>query len=108
MAGEGFTPVRLSDDGRGIAQAEGKVVFVRGALPGETVEAERVAVHRRFDEAELLTVREAAPERVTPPCAHYGECGGCDPASCAGGPARAQGGRAHGGPAPGQDRPCPR
>ena len=66
MAGEGFTPVRLSDDGRGIAQAEGKVVFVRGALPGETVEAERVAVHRRFDEAELLTVREAAPERVTP------------------------------------------
>ena len=78
MAGEGFTPVRLSDDGRGIAQAEGKVVFVRGALPGETVEAERVAVHRRFDEAELLAVREAAPERVTPPCAHYGECGGCD------------------------------
>ena len=42
------------------------------------MEAERVAVHRRFDEAELLTVREAAPERVTPPCAHYGECGGCD------------------------------
>ena len=78
MAREVFTPVRLSDDGRGIAQADGKVVFVRGALPGETVEAERVAAHRRFDEAELLSVREAAPERVTPPCSHYGECGGCD------------------------------
>ena len=78
MAREIFTPVRLSDDGRGIAQADGKVVFVRGALPGETVEGERVAVHRRFDEAELLTVHEAAPERVTPPCPHYGECGGCD------------------------------
>lgn len=78
MAREVFTPVRLSDDGRGIAQANGKVVFVRGALAGETVEAERVAAHRRFDEAELLSVSEAAPERVTPPCAHYGECGGCD------------------------------
>ena len=78
MAREVFTPVRLSDDGRGVAQADGKVVFVRGALPGETVEAERVATHRRFDEAEVLTVQEAAPERVTPPCPHYGECGGCD------------------------------
>jgi len=78
MAREVFRPVRLSDDGRGIAQADGKVVFVRGALPGETVEAERVATHRRFDEAELLTVQAAAPERVTPPCPHYGECGGCD------------------------------
>ena len=70
MAREVFTPVRLSDDGRGIAQVDGKVVFVRGALSGETVEAERVAVHRRFDEAELLSVLEAASERVTPPCAH--------------------------------------
>ena len=78
MAREVFTPVRLSDDGRGIAQADGKVVFVRGALPGETVEAERVVAHRRFDEAELLAVLEAARERVTPPCPRYGECGGCD------------------------------
>lgn len=78
MAGEIFTPVRLSDDGRGIAQVDGKVVFVRGALPGETVEARRVATHRRFDEAELLSVRDAAPERVTPPCPRYGACGGCD------------------------------
>lgn len=78
MAGEVVTPVRLSDDGRGIAQIDGKVVFVRGALPGETVEAKRVAAHRRFDEAELLSVRAAAPERVPPPCPRYGACGGCD------------------------------
>ncbi len=78
MAGEIFTPVRLSDDGRGIAQVDGKVVFVRGALPGETVEARRVATHRRFDEAELLSVRDAAPERVPAPCPRYGACGGCD------------------------------
>ena len=78
MSKETYTVARLGDDGRGIAQVDGKVVFVRGALPGETVEAERVAAHRRFDEAELLTVREAAPKRATPPCPRYGECGGCD------------------------------
>ncbi|WP_416140355.1 TRAM domain-containing protein [Halomonas sp. HK25] len=70
---------RLTHDGRGLAHdAAGKALFVEGALPGERVEA---AVHRtrkRFDEAHVREVLEASPERVTPPCAHFGRCGGCD------------------------------
>ncbi|GEK72362.1 MULTISPECIES: TRAM domain-containing protein [Halomonas] len=69
----------LAHDGRGVGRlGDGKTVFVDGALPGERVE---IAVHRtrqRFDEAHVREVVEASPERVTPPCAHYGTCGGCD------------------------------
>ncbi|SDI79081.1 TRAM domain-containing protein [Billgrantia gudaonensis] len=70
---------RLAHDGRGVAHAaDGKTLFVAGALPGERVEA---AVHRarkRYDEGHVRTVLEASPQRVAPPCAHYARCGGCD------------------------------
>lgn len=69
----------LAHDGRGVARTPaGKTVFVEGALPGETVQA---AVHRtrkRFDEAHVREVVAPSPERVSPPCPHYGHCGGCD------------------------------
>ncbi len=69
----------LAHDGRGVGRlADGKTVFVDGALPGERV---GIAVHRnrqRFDEAHVRELIEASPERVSPPCAHFGTCGGCD------------------------------
>jgi 23S rRNA (uracil1939-C5)-methyltransferase len=64
-------------DGRGIAATDGKKVFVAGALPGETVRFVRRKRRRNFDEAELLEVIEASPERIEPRCAVYGRCGGC-------------------------------
>jgi 23S rRNA (uracil1939-C5)-methyltransferase len=67
----------LSHEGRGIARVGGKTMFVEGALPGERVRARCLQVHRRYDEAWAEAVLAAAPERVTPPCAHYGICGGC-------------------------------
>ncbi|MFC0269435.1 TRAM domain-containing protein [Kushneria aurantia] len=70
---------RLAHDGRGVARdADGKTLFVDRALPGERVE---VAVHTqrgRFDEAHVRRVLTASPERVEPPCSHFGRCGGCD------------------------------
>ncbi len=70
---------RLAHDGRGVSHnLAGKTVFVDQALPGEQVE---VAVHvtrKRFDEAHIKTLMTASPQRVTPPCGHFGHCGGCD------------------------------
>ncbi|MGM0535639.1 MAG: TRAM domain-containing protein [Pseudomonadota bacterium] len=69
----------LAHDGRGVARSvRGKTVFVEGALPGEQV---RVAVHRsrkRFDEAHVRELVQVSAERVEPPCAYFGRCGGCD------------------------------
>ncbi len=68
----------LSHDGRGVARhADGKTVFISGALPGETVLAEPTARSRRFDEARTLEVLDASPDRVVPRCPHFGTCGGC-------------------------------
>ena len=69
---------RLSHEGRGIAHREdGKLVFVDGALPGERVMAQITFTHKKYDEAATVTVLEAANDRVAPPCAHFGVCGGC-------------------------------
>ena len=68
----------LSHDGRGVARrADGKAVFISGALPGERVMAKQTARSRSFDEAATLEVLVASPDRVEPRCPHFGTCGGC-------------------------------
>lgn len=65
--------------GKGLGHlADGMVVMVSGVLPGETVMVRETKVCRGHREASLLRVLEEVPERVTPPCAYYGRCGGCD------------------------------
>lgn len=67
----------LDHEGRGVAHVGGKAVFVDGALPGESVRFRRTRRQRRYDEAVVVEVLRAAPERVTPRCRHFGICGGC-------------------------------
>ena len=66
----------LTHEGEGVVRG-GKTAFVAGALPGETISFVRRRVHRQHDEAEWLSVLEAAPTRVAPRCPHFGVCGGC-------------------------------
>ena len=70
----------MSQEGRGIASRQGKVVFVSGALQGETVLAQCTAVKRDYDEAlmvGLVAATDAARERIEPDCPLYRDCGGC-------------------------------
>ena len=64
-------------DGRGVVRSPGKTVFVHGAITGETVKFVRRKKKRNYDEADLLEILEAVPERVEPLCASFGNCGGC-------------------------------
>src|SRR3989344_2933230 len=68
----------LSHDGRGVARINGKTTFIEGALPGETVRLRYLQRHKRYDESELAELLAPSPDRVAPPCPHYGACGGCD------------------------------
>ena len=87
-----FTVDKLSHDGRGVAiygngfgeaqghitDKHGKKVFISFALPGETVEAKLTNSRASFEEADAVAVTaDAHPERQTPPCPHFGVCGGC-------------------------------
>lgn len=73
-----ITITALGNSVGGISSAEGrKTVFVRGALPGETVRCRISSEKKTRIEAELLEVIEASPHRVTPFCEYFGKCGGC-------------------------------
>jgi 23S rRNA (uracil1939-C5)-methyltransferase len=67
----------VTHDGRGIADTDGKKVFIAGALEGETVTYQRRKFRRNFDEAELLEVHESSSDRIEAKCEAFGRCGGC-------------------------------
>jgi tRNA/tmRNA/rRNA uracil-C5-methylase (TrmA/RlmC/RlmD family) len=68
---------RLAPTGEGVAHDSGKVVFVDGALPEETVDAEVFAEKARYARAAAVEIREPSPER-RPVDAHSAACGGTD------------------------------
>ena len=64
-----------------VARADdGRVVFVRHALPGERVAAVITAETTSFLRADAVEILEASSDRVEPPCPYAGpgRCGGCD------------------------------
>ena len=64
-----------------VARAEdGRVVFVRHALPGERVLATLTEETKSYLRADAVQIIDPSPERVQPPCPHAGpgRCGGCD------------------------------
>ncbi|MCO6048539.1 class I SAM-dependent RNA methyltransferase [Mesorhizobium sp. RP14(2022)] len=69
---ETLTIERLAAGGDGLAHRGGKPVHVPFTLPGEEAEV-------RFDAdgAHLLSLLRASPQRVEPPCRHFGTCGSC-------------------------------
>ena len=63
----------LAQGGRGVARANGYVVFVAGALPGDRVRARLVKSKRGYGEAVRTELIAASPERVPDACVHGGE-----------------------------------
>ena len=73
-----LTVGELAHGGAALARVDGRVVFVEGAIPGETVEAE--VTHRRKDfwRAQATAVLDPAAARIDPPCPYFkAGCGGC-------------------------------
>ena len=66
----------IGSNGDGVAHVDGKPVFVPSALPGDRLCVRLTA--RRGDGYAAATVAEHhLSERATPPCPHFGRCGGC-------------------------------
>jgi len=69
--------VDLTHDGCGVADVDGRRIFVPDALPGELAEVALRKRRRKLQEAELVRIVEPSPERVAPECEYFGRCGGC-------------------------------
>ena len=71
----------VAHGGHCVARHQGRVIFVRLALPGELVKVRLTEVRPgSFCRGEVVSVLRADPERVEAPCVHFhpGGCGGCD------------------------------
>ena len=75
-----LTPERLVAGGDAMARdADGRVVFVDGALPGEVVEVEIDVAKKDFARGRVVEIIEPSPLRDSPSCSHRRNgCGGCD------------------------------
>ena len=84
-----FNVERLSHEGRGIArygndpnhplEKQGKSVFIRFALPNETVKVQITRQVSKLEEADCIELLgEPHPQRIDPICPHFGRCGGCN------------------------------
>jgi len=60
--------------------ADGRVVFVRHALPGEQVRVAVTEERRSYIRADAVEILQSSPARIEPPCPYAGpgRCGGCD------------------------------
>ena len=65
--------------GKVLGRHKGRPIFVPYAIPGERVTARIVEDKRSYANAEGVQLLKASPDRVRPPCPHFGpgRCGGC-------------------------------
>ncbi|MGO9614674.1 MAG: 23S rRNA (uracil(1939)-C(5))-methyltransferase RlmD [Dissulfurispiraceae bacterium] len=54
-----------------------KIVFVKGALPSETVEVKIEAEKKDYYIASVVQIHKASPYRISPTCQYFTSCGGC-------------------------------
>jgi 23S rRNA (uracil1939-C5)-methyltransferase len=67
----------MAHGGEAVARLDGKTYFVGGTMPGERVTGEVVRDKGNWARLRLVEIEEPAPDRVTPPCPHFDQCGGC-------------------------------
>ena len=72
-----LTADKAAFEGHAIARWNSFVVFVEGAVPGDTVNARIFKKKKQFAHARTIDIVSPSPHRVEARCAHFGVCGGC-------------------------------
>lgn len=73
----GVTITDIGSEGNAIAKVDDMVLFVPGMIPGDVVDVRVTKKKKRYMEGVALEVITPSPSRITPPCSHFGICGGC-------------------------------
>lgn len=68
---------KLDHFGNGLAKVENQYIFVKNALPKETVKIEITKVKKKFLNAKAIKIITPTVDRVSVPCPYYEVCGGC-------------------------------
>jgi 23S rRNA (uracil1939-C5)-methyltransferase len=67
----------LAYGGKGVAKVDNFVIFVKNAIPGQSVKALIYKKRRGYAEARPVKVIKESPNYTVPPCDHFEYCGGC-------------------------------
>lgn len=71
------TVENMAQDGMGVARVDGRVLFVHGAVPGETCRVQLLKVNKTVAFAKIAEILTPSPHRVASDCPHFPRCGGC-------------------------------
>ena len=69
---------RMNHEGRGIGYINGKVTFIKNALPEEVVVCEVLEEKKNYNVAQVINYKKISKKRVKPFCPYYEICGGCN------------------------------
>ncbi len=75
-----FENIEITDigaEGKALAKADGRVIFVRGGIPGDVMDIQITKKRRKYMEGIPLHIYKHGDMRVKPFCKHFGICGGC-------------------------------
>jgi len=68
---------KLIYGGDAMGHHDGATVFVPFGLAGEMVRVEPSERRKKFLRGRIVQILEPSPDRIKPPCPHFGVCGGC-------------------------------
>jgi len=66
-----------ASEGVAVARVEGKVLFVKNAVPGDIADVQVVKKRSSYLEGIPLVFHHYSDKREEPVCSHFGLCGGC-------------------------------
>jgi 23S rRNA (uracil1939-C5)-methyltransferase len=67
----------MASEGKCVSHVDGKVIFLEGCAPGDTVDAALTKIKSSYLEGRVTQIRQLSPDRAQPFCMHFGLCGGC-------------------------------
>ena len=68
----------IADKGKAVGRdAEGMVVFVENAAPGDIVDVKLHKEKSGYSEGTTIKIHQLSPDRTEPFCEHFNLCGGC-------------------------------
>jgi 23S rRNA (uracil1939-C5)-methyltransferase len=74
---EKVTITDIGAEGKAIAKADGRILFVPFGIPGDVVDVQVNSARKKYYEGYIVRYHEHAPQKTAPFCMHFGTCGGC-------------------------------
>ena len=74
---ENIEILNTASKGKSVAKHNGRVIFVKGGVPGDICDITVFKRRKKFWEAKIEKIIKKSRYRIKPKCTHFGTCGGC-------------------------------